>query len=75
MTATQAIFLCNRNNTFCDKSCLDHDDYECKHTVHSEYALNPDSVELYNEFIKRFKVSSMKIDEDNNYAIIFEERG
>ena len=72
MQATQALFLCNKANKKC-KHCIDNEYNLCRHTTNPEYAVHPDSIDVYNEFIKRFKTSSVKVDGDIT-AIIFEER-
>lgn len=43
---------------------------ECKHTLHEENALRPESVKVFEDFIKRFEVDKV----DKTYVFVEKEK-
>lgn len=67
----QPVYLCSTHANCKNPSCkLDMEDV-CKHTLDKFFAKHPDSVKLFEEFMKRFK-PTVYFDTDAT-IIIFEE--
>lgn len=54
------LFLCNKQRSICNKSKFCGD--VCNYTINPDYAKNPESVRIAEEFLKHFEGSGMFTD-------------
>ena len=71
---TEVLYLCDKHkNDLCHKEGCSSSECNCKHTKHFNFAKNKKSVDIYNEFVKRFEIQSCQLS-DQIFVVTFVEK-